>query len=259
MAREGIVEMILGKRTVKIKAIKVIGLGGIGIPVAQALVQFLSSRRIPRPVWLIDGDTFEDRNRERVLFQTYENKALAKAAELTDVCNRGVNILPIPKHITPANVARLLDDGDVIFMCVDNHATRKLVSKHCGKLKNVVLFSGGNDGVTENTEGTFGNVQIYIRTARRNRTNPLTQFHPEIAHPNDKRPDELGCAAMIQAGAAPQLLFTNLAVASAMLSAFYAWQTGNLDYEELYLDIALGKMVPVRRTVKQCTKVIRMS
>jgi len=33
--------------------------------------------------------------------------------------------------------------------------------------------------------------------------------------------------------AAPQLLFTNLAVASAMLNAFYAWRQGKLQYGEV--------------------------
>ncbi|HLG19152.1 MAG TPA: ThiF family adenylyltransferase, partial [Bdellovibrionota bacterium] len=141
-------------RTVTIKSVKIIGLGGVGTPVAQAMVQFLSSRRLACSVWLIDGDTFEERNRDRVLFQSYENKAVAKAAELTDACNRGVNILPVPKHVTPTNVAKLIEEGDVVHLCVDNHATRKLVSKRCRRLNNVVLFSGGNDGVTENAEGT---------------------------------------------------------------------------------------------------------
>lgn len=242
------------KTTARIEAVKIIGLGGIGSPVAQAMVQFLSARNVSCPVWLIDGDVYEERNRERVLFHSYENKALAKAAELAQVCNGGINILPVPKHVTPGNVARLIKERDLIHLCVDNHATRKLVSDRCRKLDNVVLFSGGNDGVTENAEGTFGNVQVYIRREGQDITNPLTRFHPEIAHPQDKRPDELGCAAMIQAAAAPQLLITNLAVASAMLSTFYAWLTDQLAYEELYLDSALAKMVPVRRVVKKKRK-----
>jgi hypothetical protein len=47
--------------------------------------------------------------------------------------------------------------------------------------------------------------------------------------------------------AAPQLLFTNLAVASAMLNAFYAWRQGKLQYGEVYLDILEGKANPIVR------------
>ena len=51
----------------------------------------------------------------------------------------------------------------------------------------------------------------------------------------------------MQVSSAPQLLVTNLAVASAMLSAFYACLQGTLTYEEVYLDIVAGRMNPVAR------------
>jgi hypothetical protein len=228
------------------RAVKIIGLGGIGSPVAQAMAMFLSSRRLPCPLWLVDGDVYEERNRDRVLFQSYENKAVAKARELAAVVNGRVSILPVPQYVTPRNARRLIEERDIVFLCVDNHATRKAVNNRCRKLKDVVLFSGGNDDIENGREGTFGNAQVYLREDGRDATNPLTRFHSEIARPQDKNPGQLGCAELA-AQAAPQLLFTNLAVASAMLGAFYAWCQGKLDYEEVYLDIVLGKMTPVRR------------
>jgi len=50
---------------------------------------------------------------------------------------------------------------------------------------------------------------------------------------------------------APQLLFANLAIASAMLNAFYGIREGKLTYGEVYLDILEGKSNPVRREGKQ--------
>jgi hypothetical protein len=41
--------------------------------------------------------------------------------------------------------------------------------------------------------------------------------------------------------------FTNLAVAAAMLGTFHAWLAGTLDWDEVYLDIARGRMTPVKR------------
>jgi hypothetical protein len=80
-------------------------------------------------------------------------------------------------------------------------------------------------------------------------TNPLTRFHPEIAQPQDSAPYALSCAELIQAGAG-QLLFTNLAVASAMLSAFLGWlMHDRVSYEEVYLDVLLGRVTPVQRVV----------
>ena len=90
-------------------------------------------------------------------------------------------------------------------------------------------------------------MQIYERVRGRDRFNPITRFHPEIAKPADHRPDELGCAALLQS--VPQLLFTNLAVAAAMLGAFHNWLCGNLPYEEVCLDIALARMNPITRAV----------
>ena len=225
--------------------VKVVGLGGVGGHVAPALVQFLSSLGVPCTLWLVDGDAYEERNRERMLFQEFGNKAVAKARELAQACRGGVTVLPVSEYVTPRSARRLIEEGDVVFLCVDNHATRKVVSDRCRRLNDVVLFSGGNDGIEEGQEGTFGNVQVYIREGGHDITNPLTGFHPEIARPRDKRPDERGCAASAQAG--PQLLFTNIAVASAMLNAFYAWRMGRREYEEVYFDIIAARTTPVRR------------
>ncbi len=69
---------------------------------------------------------------------------------------------------------------------------------------------------------------------------PLQPLHPEIADPKDKSPAEMSCEELA-VEAAPQLLFMNLSVASAMLSAFYAWRSGRLRYGEVYVDIVEGR------------------
>src|SRR5438094_420156 len=56
----------------------------------------------------------------------------------------------------------------------------------------------------------------------------------------------LSCAELA-AGGAPQLLFTNLAVASAMLNAFYGLLRAGASYEEVYVDIVKNSVVPVER------------
>lgn len=228
------------------RSVKVVGLGGVGSPVAQALAQFLGvGAPAGTTLFLVDGDAFEERNRARVVFHVGGNKAISKARELASTCGSAVAIIPVPQYVTPYNVHRLLGDGDVVFLAVDNHATRRCVSNRCRKLRDVVLISGGNDGIENGRQGTFGNVMIYERFAGRDVTSPLTRFHPEIAKPRDKRPDEVGCLALAQSS--PQLLFTNLAVAATMLGAFYAWLTGRLKYEEIFFDMASGRVLPVAR------------
>jgi hypothetical protein len=153
--------------------------------------------------------------------------------------------VPVPRYLTPSNAAAFIQEGDVVFCQPDNHATRRLVERRCMRLAEVALFSGGNDGVEDGKTGTYGNVQVYLRAGGRDLTNPISRFHPEIAHPADRPPGGRGCAAA--AAGAPQLLFTNAAVAAALLGAFYAWRSGRLAYEEAYFDILSGRMVPVRR------------
>jgi hypothetical protein len=73
-------------------------------------------------------------------------------------------------------------------------------------------------------------------------TAALTRFHPEIANPKGKLPTDVSYAEL--AVSTLQTLFTNLAVASAMLNAFFAWTCGRLGYQEVKLDLLEGRMLP---------------
>jgi hypothetical protein len=224
--------------------VKVIGLGGIGCVVLQYLTVFLKSLGRPLRLVLIDGDAFEAGNTRRMVFQKLGNKAEVKAAEVAawlGACD--VSVVAVPEYVTADNVERLIRPGDHVLLCVDNHPTRKLVSDHCGRLADVALFSGGNEGALPPRErGTYGNVQVYLRQGGRDVTAPLTRFHPEIADPKGKMPTDVNCAEL--AVSTPQILFTNLAVASAMLSAFFAYACGRLAYQEVKLDILDARMLP---------------
>jgi hypothetical protein len=224
--------------------VKVIGLGGIGCVVLQYLAVFLKSLDRPVRLVLIDGDRFEIANNRRMIFQTVGNKAEVKAAETVawlGACE--VSVVAVPQYVTVESVEKLILPGDHVFLCVDNHPTRKLVSDHCARLPSVALFSGGNEGVDPPRErGTYGNVQVYLRRDGRDLTAPLTRFHPEIANPRGKLPTEASCVEL--AASTPQILFTNLAVASAMLNAFFAYLCGRLTYQEVKLDVLEARMLP---------------
>lgn len=218
--------------------IKIIGIGGIGCALLPHLARYLHFNGGGARITLIDGDGFERRNADRQSFSELGNKAKVKAGELAREFE-GVSFRAIPEYVSAVNIERVIGEGDVVFLAVDNHRTRKLVSDHCEKLREVLLISGGN-------EFTDGNVQVYLRRDGRDVTSPLTRFHPEIAAPADKSPAEMSCEELAEA-AAPQLLFTSLAIASAMLSAFYAWRQGKLAYGEVYLDIIEGRASPAIR------------
>jgi hypothetical protein len=231
--------------------IEVIGCGGIGGHLARNLCHFLYAERRPAHVMLVDGDAFEEKNRGRMRFTSLENKAVALAGELARAFGGAtLTIEPLPEYVTPENVATIICEGDVVFLAVDNHATRRLVGRTVEALRDVVLLSGGNDGVVpeRGERGSYGNVQVVRREDGAWRTGSLTAFHPEIESATDKLPTELGCAELAQQGA-PQLLFTNLAVASAMLNAFYGLLQAEAAYDEVCLDIVKNRVTPIVRTV----------
>lgn len=232
-----------------ITRVKVVGCGGIGGHLAPNLCHFLHAERRPAHVTLVDGDVFEERNRSRMRFGSLENKAVVLARELARAFGGGtLTIEPLPEYVTPENVDAVVAEGDVVFLAVDNHATRRLVGGRVARLDRAVLVSGGNDGVdpARGERGTYGNVQVVRREAGAWRTSALTTFHPEIETATDKLPTELGCADLLERGA-PQLLFTNLAVASAMLNAFYGLLHDAAAYEEVCLDILKNRATPIVR------------
>jgi hypothetical protein len=223
----------------------VIGLGGTGGIVIRNLVPFLFHRGESASVYAMDGDSFEESNRGRQYFERLGPKAVVLAEGLDAAYGDRVTIVPVPEYITPQRARFAIREGDVVFCTPDNHATRRVVESRCQRLRDVALFSGGNDGVEDGNTGTYGNAQIYLRADGCDITNPLSRFHPEIRKPADRLPTQQGCG--VATASAPQLLFTNLAVASSLLNAFYSWCQGELDREEVYLDILTGRNVPIRR------------
>lgn len=224
--------------------IVVVGLGGIGGALLQPLALFSHSCGVSVRLVLVDGDDFEPGNSERQVFQSLGNKAEVKAAETASLLgDSSVTVVPVADYITPKNVGNIIKAGDTVFLCVDNHPTRKLVSEHWETLTDVVLLSGGNEGVNPPRErGTYGNVQVAVRAKGENLTVPITRYHPEITRTKEKMPHEQGCGELVKS--TPQILFTNFAVASAMLNAFFALLCDRLHYQEVKVDILDARMLP---------------
>lgn len=222
------------------RKIKVVGAGGIGGHLAEPLARYLSYSEDNCEITVIDGDKFEERNKERQRFGACENKADHTVQLLKGEFPR-VHFRAKPEYLTADNVIAAIREGDVVFLCVDNHATRKLVSDRCAELKNVTLISGGNDY-------TDGNVIVYLRENGKDKTKSPTHLHPKIANPEDKNPGLLndaerqGCAREAQTH--PQLLFTNLAIASTMLNCYYAFEQGKINFEQVYVDIVTQRSRP---------------
>lgn len=209
--------------------IVIIGLGGVGSILSERLCRFLNfSKDLTADILLVDGDEYESRNLERQEFTRMGNKADIKATELTMKFSN-IRFDVFDAFISKDNISEVIMEGDIVFLCVDNHKSRMIVSNYCKELKNITLISGGN-------EYTDGNVQIYLRKGGKDLTPDLCAYHPEIQNPDDKLPDEMSCQELSESE--PQLYFTNLGVATFMCWAFYNVVVKE-EYErsEVYFDI----------------------
>lgn len=230
--------------------LKIIGVGGVGSIIARYLSIFIATFGRSARVVLVDGDSFEPSNANRMLFASCGNKAAVVRQELLPhFADSALALECVEEYVTHDNIERLIHERDIIFVTVDNHATRKLVNDFCStRLRDICVISGGNDGVEKTADGrqhrgTFGNAQIYVRDAGEDRTPSLTRFHPEIASPADCHPADKSCNELI--ASVPQILFANLMVASAMLNTLLLYLCGASHYGELAFDIADGVMRPI--------------
>lgn len=210
--------------------ITVIGLGGVGSILIERLCRFLNySRDYDAELLLVDGDDYEVKNYERQEFNQFGNKADVKATEIM-LKFPEVPVDSFQAYINETNVAEVIREGDIVFICVDNHKTRNIISNYSMQLRDVTIISGGN-------ELTDGNVQVYVRRGGIDLTPDLCAYHPEIANPEDQLPEEMSCEELSQAE--PQLYFTNLGVATIMCWVFYKTIVkGQVDQQsEVYFDI----------------------
>lgn len=210
--------------------ITVIGLGGVGTILIERLCRFLNySNDYEAEILLVDGDTYEMKNYERQEFNNFGNKANVKSTELM-LKFPEVVVNSFEAYINETNVMEVVRAEDIVFLCVDNHKTRNIVSNYSMRLNDVTIISGGN-------ELTDGNVQVYVRRKGVDLTPDLCAYHPEIANPEDQLPEEMSCEEL--SNAEPQLYFTNLGVATIMCWTFYKTIVeGRVDQQsEVYFDI----------------------
>ena len=215
--------------------IVLVGLGGIGSPLVPSLVRYLAFRPEPRPMLvLVDGDAYEPSNRER---QVFPEGAIGsnKAEALAEAYRGGLTLQAVADYLTEANAATVIRDGDIVLLAVDNHWTRFVVDRHLATLDEVTLISGGNDE-------TDGNVQLVRRHNGAYVDGGLAESHAEIGRATETEfAARNGCER--QADERPQLVVTNLMVASAMLNCLWAvLERGSVSYSEVYLDVVANAM-----------------
>lgn len=212
----------------------VIGLGGIGSQLIPSLLHFLHHKKFEGPVVLMDGDLYEEKNLNRQLVPE-DGLGMNKADALAITFGQRLptlNLSSLPFYLDETNTDDVIQEGDFVICGVDNHWTRRMIDNRVAQLNDVTYVSGGNDL-------TDGNMQVVRRRNGKHLDPSLQEVHPEIAAAVEKPDWTPGCDQMLNA--APQLIVTNLMVASAMLNAVWAiFDDKSLSYSEVYVDVEVN-------------------
>ncbi len=221
----------------------VVGLGGIGSHLVEPLARFLSFQEEPPLLLLIDGDTYSRSNQSRQRADASElgtNKAAAQAARLRQFSS--LTVTTRETFLDERNVKLHISEKSCVFSCVDNHATRKLLSDALLGLRNGLLLSAGN-------ELTDGNMQVFQRLNGRNISPPLDKYHDEIRYPQDVNPAHLSCDELSRQPQSAQILMANFTAAALLLNAYYTLtRVERLQYAEVYFDIQKNAANPRPRS-----------
>lgn len=250
-----------------------VGAGGVGSWLAPGLARMLEWNAPNSLLMIVDGDTFEPKNKERQNFKAMGNKAEVLAAELADEFDRTF-IIPRPSWVVESiDVAEgekgeedlegeeenpiaekiaakdLLDEGDVVFAVVDNFAARKVLMDAAREFDNIDIFTGGND------DAFYASVYHYQRRDGQDITDHPVVMHPEYEDPPDRNPGDMSCQERAEIEGGTQLLATNMTVAAFLLGRTKkVILDGEDDKEsEIYIDIGVGLAQAFDRSAEQLT------
>jgi molybdopterin/thiamine biosynthesis adenylyltransferase len=212
-----------------------IGAGGTGSILFQPLSRYLSAhhRNKGDDTWVlavIDGDELAAHNLDRQLFAPNyidENKAVAL------VGTYGGDAVPVPEFLTDENIAKRINDGDVVIIAADNYKVRERIERHARNLDNIVVINGGNEMYN-------GSVQLYVRKDGQDVTPRLSWMHDEILSGTED-PAALDCIARAQLPGGGQTIVANMMAATQVLNVLDQYLTGrDINWHEVQFDLNTG-------------------
>lgn len=214
-----------------------IGAGGTGTHLIAPMLAYLESFHKQGDEWqyvIIDGDNYDEGNLARQLFDP-GMVASNKAQAMAQMYNR-FPVIAVPRFIGKEDLATMMNEGDTVFVCADNHSIRALVQDRALELRDSTVINAGN-------EMHDGNVQLFVRRNKKNETPPITFLHPEIVYVGEEDRAPMSCQ---QAAALPgggQLILANQQAASWMLTALYRLHYSAsvpLSWTEVQFDLLAG-------------------
>jgi len=215
----------------------IIGLGGIGSQLLPSLLQFFNYESVKTfsSIWLVDGDHYEDKNKNRQLFVNNNNKAVEQVNYYNNLYSN-LNLGFVDKYVTKDNIGKIVKNGDVVLLGVDNNATRKLFNEFIlsDSVSDLTIISGGN-------EYFDGNVMVVVKRDGVMLTRSFGELHPEILEDVDKNPSELSCEELSNSVGNEQIGLINASVADSMRLILFSMLKGRgINYEEVFISGLTG-------------------
>lgn len=186
----------------------IIGAGGTASHLIPALRRMLGDGDIVH-IW--DGDKVEEKNLVRQMFEAHEIGA-PKARVYED--RYGQQFVAHMMYVGEDNIDRVLKNDDVVFICADNMAVRRIIADKAETLDDITIINGGNEMFT-------GSCQMYKRVGGQNLSPNITYHAPEMYN-TDPDMASLSCAEIAELPGGEQTMLANMTVAALMLQAY--WQ-----------------------------------
>lgn len=124
---------IVGQEKLQSSKVLIIGLGGLGSPVAM----YLASAGVGS-LTLVDDDEVELSNLQRQIIHDQQSVGEAKvdsAAKRISAINSDVSVIAINGRLDEKALSDLVEKADLVLDCTDNFSSRFLINKCCVYLK----------------------------------------------------------------------------------------------------------------------------
>ena len=216
---------ILGQKKISSTKVLIVGMGGLGCPVAL----YLSNLGI-KNIGMVDYDKVDFSNLNRqILFNKKDigKYKINQAKKFLQKIDRNIKISIYKEKIVKKNIKNILNSYDIICDCSDNFSTRYLLNDYCLKNKKILI------------SGAISKFEAHIFNFNFSKKIPCYRcFMPEIPDQENKcdtegiLPTVAGIAGTLQANEVIKSILDNK---NELVGKMIVFNTLNLNFRKIKL------------------------